>query len=131
MEPRLSPRQVARFTSAEAGGILQAVAVTRSCSNISAIEYFYTQAIAAHTVHVVDQPGVSRRCYAWTGAASDVCFVVRSAAVDNTPFSVRDFETMLWSAHKALIGNLSNVQAVDDVRAQAIRQLLVWFAHFL
>ena len=51
LEARLSPRQVSRFASASANGILQAVAVTRPCSNMTAIDEFYTNAIGAKTVH--------------------------------------------------------------------------------
>ena len=51
LEARLSPRQVTRFDSVSANGILQAVAVTRPCSNMSSVEYFYTNAIGATTVH--------------------------------------------------------------------------------
>ena len=114
LEPRLSPRQVSRFAATSSGGVLQAVAVTRACSNISAIEYFYTTAIKARLVHSVDEPGLARRCYAWPGAASDVCFVSRSGRVGyDSIFSVRDFETMLWSAHKAIIG--TDVNIYNDV----------------
>lgn len=112
LEARMSPRQIKRFGSKKAGGILEAVSVNRACSNISVIEQFYTNAIKAKTVHTVDAAGVSRRCFEWTDADSDVCFTSRSATVayDST-FSVFDFEKMLWSAHKALI---TDVNVVND-----------------
>jgi len=71
LEPRVSPRNVARFASQKSDGVLEAVAVTRACSNISSVEYFYTEAIGAKVVHKVDTQGMSRRCFAWPGAKSD------------------------------------------------------------
>lgn len=104
LEPRVSPRNVARFASQKTSGVLEAVSVTRACSNISIIEYFYTEAIGATTIHKVDAAGVSRRCFEWPGADSDVCFVSRTGATTpDATFSVRDFETMIWSVHKEVI----------------------------
>merc|ERR1711939_1251772 len=54
LEPRVSPRNVALFGSQKADGVLQAVAVTRACSNMTIIEYFYTEAVGAKIVHKVD-----------------------------------------------------------------------------
>lgn len=110
LEARISPRQVSRLSEGKVDGVLSAVAVTRAVSNISRIESFYTTAIGIKAVHTVDADGVSRRCYGWTGAKSDVCFVQRtsSAAYDST-FSVFDNEKNIWAAHKALITDV-NVQ---------------------
>ena len=102
LEPRVSPRNVALFASQKANGVLSAVAVTRACSNISLIEYFYTEAVGATTVHKVDAAGVSRRCFEWPGAKSDVCFVSRTDT-DTTSFGVNDFEKMIWAVHKNVI----------------------------
>lgn len=109
LEPRLSPKQVARFNSASAGGILTNVAVTRAVSNMTAIELFYTNAVQAKTTHTLDDNGVTRRCFEWsTEAKSDVCFVSRQGkwAYDNT-FSVRDMEINLWRVHKAVDTNVN------------------------
>ena len=76
LESRISPRQETRFASTEADGILQAVAVTRAASNMSSIDYFYTS-IETETAHEVNAANVSRKCYAWSGADADVCFVSR------------------------------------------------------
>ena len=102
LEPRVSPRNVALFASQNTNGVLAAVAVTRACSNISIVEYFYTNAIGAKTVHKVDAAGMSRRCFAWPGAKSDVCFVSRPPS-DTTSFGVRDLEEMIWTVHKQVI----------------------------
>merc|ERR1712072_428583 len=108
LEPRVSPRNVALFASQKTNGVLSAVAVTRACSNISIIEYFYTEAVGATTVHKVDAAGVSRRCFEWSTAKSDVCFVSRTDTdtdtdTDTASFGVRDFEEMIWAVHKNVI----------------------------
>ena len=56
---------------------------------------------------------LKRRCFAWSGAESDVCFTSRSTNKD-ADFTVLDFETMLWSAHKAMIGSQSGVSTTSD-----------------
>ena len=116
LEPRMSPRNVKLYadTAKDALNILHATSVTRATSNISAIEWFYTTVVGATLVHSVDYTGVSRRCYGWKEAKSDVCFVQRTATgvAASAAFGVEDFETMLWSTHAAIIG--SDPTIADD-----------------
>ena len=105
MEARMSPRQVTRFASATGvAGILEAVSVNRAVSNMTSIEDFYTTIVKLEAVHTVDETGISRRCYGWTDAKTDVCFTQRPAdAPYDATFSVADMEAMIWSSHTALI----------------------------
>ena len=105
LESRIAPRQETRFADVKADGILEAVAVTRAAYNMSKVEYFYTNAIGAELIHSVDEAGMSRRCYGWTNADADVCFVERegSVAYDST-FSVYDYEKNMFDVHAAVIG---------------------------
>ena len=122
LEARLSPRQVTRFASAgKAGGVLQAVAVTRACSNMTTVDAFYQDAVQATVEHKVDtKAGLSRRCYGWSGADSDVCFVHRPTGTVGTTglaaeaFTVFDLESTLWAGHKAMIGTIGGVSTDTD-----------------
>jgi len=102
LEARVSPRNIARFSSTakESLHMLYATSVSRATSNMTAVHRFYTDVIGATVVHRIEANGVSRRCYQWGTALSDVCFVHRVDSSSNA-FSVVAFERMLWSVHAA------------------------------
>ena len=115
LEPRVSPRNV-KVMSAKSKddlNLMYASSVSRATSNITAIDWFYTTVVKATKVHSVDSVGVSRRCYGWKSADSDVCFVQRTATkAAAAAFDVKAFETMMWSVHAAVIGSEPSVS--DD-----------------
>ena len=57
---------------------------------------------------------MSRRCYGWEGAKSDVYFAQRTTTgvAAGAAFGVKDFETIMWSTHAAVIG--SDPTITDD-----------------
>jgi hypothetical protein len=100
LEARASPRQVARFkaTAKEDLHLLYDISVSRATTNMTAISMFYTDILKAKLTHTVDEGEVSRRCYQWGTAKSDVCFVQRPDTTD-AGFTTADFERMMWATH--------------------------------
>jgi hypothetical protein len=123
LEPRMSDARVKQVSAAPpAGMLLSAVQVTRAASNLTKIHDFYVNGVGASVSQDVATPTVARRCYQWPGAPkADVCFVTRDDASTKGAFKPRDFEKMLFSAHKAILTNpncamdrwLDNHYAVD------------------
>lgn len=104
LEARVSPRNRAYYkdTAKEDLHLLYATSVTRATSNMTAINMFYTNILSATVVQSVDTTDLSRRCYMWGTALSDVCFVQRKDT-SNAAFTVKAFEQMLWSAHSTIL----------------------------
>jgi len=106
VETRLSARQITLYSTyvKDENNLVYAAAVSRATSNITAVDSFYTNALKTTAVLTVDleQYGVHRRCYAWSGAKSDVCFTQRPTGAKGK-FDVKDFENMLWSVHSTVL----------------------------
>ena len=118
LEARVSPRNVAKFDEYEADdlGLLYAVSVSRAVSDITAIERFYETELNFTVVHSLDDAdgtGVSRRCYGWEYAESDVCFVERPDP-SGAAFGAAELEAMLWSVHTATLLAPSNTNKYTD-----------------
>jgi len=117
LETRMSSRQVAIYSKyvKDENNLLYAAAVNRATSNMTAVEDFYTNVIKATTVLTVDLPsyGISRRCFAWNTAQSDVCFTSRPTGSQGS-FTVKDFEQMLWSVHSSVMTDPTKADKYQD-----------------
>jgi len=106
LEARLSPRNVKLYATykKDKNNLLYAASVSRATSNITAIEDFYTNVIKATVVQSVDLPKyeISRRCFQWPTATSDVCFTSRPGG-QTGQWTVKMHEDNFWSVHRAVM----------------------------
>ena len=79
------------------------LAVRRAASDLAAVEAFY-RAMNTTVALVVDEGSVSARCFLWTSASVDVCFVERASNATRGPFTVKQMEDMLDATHDAVLG---------------------------
>jgi len=126
IEQRMSDDHVRKFTSyaAHPAHVLEIASINRATSNITEINDVYANLFEAKLTYEINEASVVRRCYN-TGASSsniifppgpsgtsldeDICFTQRTSAFEKGgPFSVRDFEDMLWAEHASTIGNNAN-----------------------
>merc|ERR1711907_21410 len=100
LESRMSPRNVKLYSTyvRDENNLVYAAGVSRATSNITAIDDFYQNVIKAPVTQSADVRGVSRRCYQWATAVSDVCFTQRQGSNDGD-FGVKALESMIWNVH--------------------------------
>ena len=111
----MSPRNVKLYSGyvRDKNNLVYAASVSRATSNITTVDDFYTKVIKATVTQSVDLNGVSRRCYQWPTATSDVCFTQR-AGNDDGDFGVKAFESMLWEVHATNMKAPSNGDKYND-----------------
>ena len=88
----------------QAGSALQALAVGRAASDyaMGKLEGFYV-GMGATVSHAVSEADVTKKCFLWTGATTEVCYTNRAPSSTKGDFKVCNFEDALNSVHTNLI----------------------------
>lgn len=87
------------------GNVLKAVKVSRGATDLDALDTFYVNGMRAKKVYSSDGDDVSVRCYLWTNAETDLCFLKRPDIATAGIFKVRDFEQMLNRVADTMLTN--------------------------
>lgn len=96
LEQRLSASRLQRLhESPPEPRILLPVRVSRSASDLSALDSFYVKAMRTNMTLEMDTRDVATRCYLWPGGNVDLCFTRRPENATTGSLKVKDFETML------------------------------------
>merc|ERR1719502_2654390 len=87
------------------GGSMTALSVNRAVSSaaLAKLDDFYVTGMGTKKVSEDSGNGYTRKCYLWSGAEVDVCFVNRADSATKGDWKVSDFENMLNTVHKNII----------------------------
>jgi hypothetical protein len=75
-----------------------------SAKSMAQLEDFYVAGMGTKKTHDSSENGVTKKCFLYKGATGNLCFTSRPDSATNGDWKVGDFEDMLNTVHKTLLG---------------------------